>query len=513
MEEMYKVEDVRERCNMHTDEILEKLEQAKESGNFEETILSFFAACEMDMRTIWTCRDYLITDSESFFKKYPALISLRCVIEAMAGRLDSAEAFLDLLGKPIDDLKKSKPGPLDIIRIMTEIVMPQVDNVRALSHAYYLADSLNSPLLGLALTACRPSVINGFRDMTEFCPSMEANEAIVCKAIEKIYGRSGKGVYEVALAEWKYETGNAFEALLIIASVIPTLEGVKDVRCLFTAYMLQMRILVFGGQTKTTSEIFEKIRKKVEDNYYDELKDSLDAAICLYHCYEADYDYIENWLENKAPNENKDVFLMDMYCYLVKMRVYLQTGKYMLTILLSKQMISYLEQGHRPHDMCECLLLTAMACLKAGDEPRALENFIKALEIGNKYGYVRVFSDEGQIVVELIKLYKDACKRKDIEYIESFDEEWLKKIRGYALEVASRYPDYLKTRQEEYATLTKTERQIVLLMSMGLPNEDIANQMDKKVKTIKFHITNIFRKLNVSNRQQAINRAKEVGYL
>ena len=28
-----------------------------------------------------------------------------------------------------------------------------------------------------------------------------------------------------------------------------------------------------------------------------------------------------------------------------------------------------------------------------------------------------------------------------------------------------------------------------------------------------FHITNIFRKLKVKNRQQAINRAKEIGYL
>lgn len=501
------------RCQMRSDEVVEELEAAKNTGNLEEKIVEFFLFSEMDMLAIWKSRNYFIELPEDAYQRNPGLITVRALIEAMAGRLDNVDKLVGTLGKTPDDLEGYVCSPIDSARIMMEIILPQYNNDEFTRRVVYYAKTFNGSASRLALTACRPSVINGFRDVTFFCGNMEERKEILCETIDMIYGHSGKGVYEVALAEWKYETGDLFEALLTLASIIPTLEDEEDVRCLFAAYIIQMRILVIKGQTKTNSEIFIKIRDKITTHYYEELEASLDAVICLYHCYEADYDYIENWLESKAPNENGEVFLMDMYSYLVKMRCYLQTGKYMLTILLAKKMLNYLKQSYRPHDVCECLILSAMACLKAGDEENAVKELEAALDIGSQYGYIRVFADEGQMMVDLIKIYKDRCKSKEPGSYIDFNDEWLKKIRGLAIEVSHRYPNYLKTRQEEYAILTKTEKQIVLLMAAGLPNEEIAVQIDKKIKTVKFHITNIFGKLRVKNRQQAINRAREIGYL
>ena len=502
-----------ERCPMSTEEVLKELEVAKEEGVLEKKLVDLFLGYAMDMRTTWECRQYFRDLTDDVYQSNPGLLTVRVLIEAMAGRLENTEKLMAPLGKTPEDLTGYVCNPIDIARMMLEVVLPQFDDRQFVQRVTYLAKTMESPSNRLALTACRPSVINGFRDMTMHCPEMEEKKEEICQAIDMFYGNSGKGVYEVALAEWKYETGEMFDALLKLASIIPILDDEKDVRCLFVAHVLQMRILVIKGQTRIDSEIFDKIRDKITNHHYDELKASLDALICLYHCYEADYDYVDNWLEYTAPNENGEVFLMDMYCYLVKMRCYLLTGKYMLTTLLSKKLMNYLKQSHRPHDMCECLLLSAISCLKAGDEENAVKEFEQALFIGEQYGYVRLFADEGQAVVELIKLYKGKSRVKDQNTHRLFDEEWLKKIRGYAIEVAHRYPNYLKTRQEEYADLTKTERQIVLLMAAGLSNEGIAIQMDKKEKTVKFHITNIFAKLHVKNRQQAINRAREIGYL
>lgn len=502
-----------ERCPISTEEVIKELEVAREEGILEKKLVDLFLGYAMDMRTIWECRQYFRDLTDEVYQRNPGLLTVRVLIEAMAGRLEDTEKLMEPLGKTPEDLTGYVCTPLDVARMMLEIVLPQTDDRQFVQRINYLAKFMESPSNRLALTACRPSVINGFRDMTWLCPRMEEKKEEICRDIDMFYGNGGKGVYEVALAEWKYETGEMFEALLKLASIVPILDDEKDVRCLFAAYVLQMRILVIKGQTHIDSEIFEKIRDKVTKHHYDELKASLDAVISLYHCYEADYDYVENWLEHSAPNENDEMFLMDMYCYLVKMRCYLLTGKYMLTTLLTKKLMNYLKKSYRPHDLCECMLLSAIACLKAGDEENAVNELEQALSIGEQYGYVRIFADEGQVVVELLKLYKEKCKAKDSKEHRLFDEEWLKKIRGYAIEVANRYPNYLKTKQEEYADLTKTERQIVLLMAAGLPNEDIAIQMDKKEKTVKFHITNIFAKLHVKNRQQAINRAREIGYL
>jgi DNA-binding CsgD family transcriptional regulator len=55
-----------------------------------------------------------------------------------------------------------------------------------------------------------------------------------------------------------------------------------------------------------------------------------------------------------------------------------------------------------------------------------------------------------------------------------------------------------------FVQLTAKEREILGLMSDGLTNEQIAQKICRTERAIKYHISNIFRKLNVRNRSQAI---------
>ena len=66
---------------------------------------------------------------------------------------------------------------------------------------------------------------------------------------------------------------------------------------------------------------------------------------------------------------------------------------------------------------------------------------------------------------------------------------------------------------EYYETLTETEKKVLRLMALGMSNDEIAERMDRKAGTIKFHSNSIFRKLRVSNRQQAVNRGRGIGLL
>lgn len=500
-----------DRCPKRSDEVVKELAKAKEQGNLEQALLAIFCTYEMDMLIIWKCRDFLRACSDDFYRENVTMIAFRALVEAMAGNIEEAERFVGFLGTMPKDLSGYKLDAIGLILMMIKMVMPQYDNKAFFEITSFLTSALENPIKALAVTACRPSVINGFRDTTEIGPLMENHTEKIIDIIYKIYGNSGKGVYEVALAEWKYEIGDTFNALLLVAGTIPALEAERDIRCLFVAFVLQMKILIFGGQTKSTSEMFENIREKVKNRRFEELEASLEASICLYHCYEGDYEYIEDWLTNVAPNENDEIFMMDMYSYFVKMRCYLQTGKYMMTLLLSRKLTQYLQKGFRPHDVCECYILSAMACLKAGDKENAYIELDKALEIGSKLGYVRVFGDEGQIMLDLLSIYNLKVSKK--EALNVYDSSWIKRIKGVALEISNRYPDYLKSESELYGKLSKSEQQVLHMMAQGFKNDEIAFQLNVKTVTVKFHITNIFKKLMVQNRQQAINRAREIGYL
>jgi len=61
--------------------------------------------------------------------------------------------------------------------------------------------------------------------------------------------------------------------------------------------------------------------------------------------------------------------------------------------------------------------------------------------------------------------------------------------------------------------LSETQLGIVRLVAQGLTNREIAGQVHLSENTIKSHIQEIFRKLDVSNRVAAALRASEAGWL
>src|SRR5262249_17550219 len=67
--------------------------------------------------------------------------------------------------------------------------------------------------------------------------------------------------------------------------------------------------------------------------------------------------------------------------------------------------------------------------------------------------------------------------------------------------------------QASHRLLTGREREILRLMAAGKTNPQIAAQLVIGASTVKTHTLNIFRKLSVANRTQAIVRAQELGLL
>jgi DNA-binding NarL/FixJ family response regulator len=57
--------------------------------------------------------------------------------------------------------------------------------------------------------------------------------------------------------------------------------------------------------------------------------------------------------------------------------------------------------------------------------------------------------------------------------------------------------------EEQRADLSKREREVLALVAEGLPNKLIARRLEISEKTVKAHLTSIFRAIGVSDRMQA----------
>jgi ATP/maltotriose-dependent transcriptional regulator MalT len=78
---------------------------------------------------------------------------------------------------------------------------------------------------------------------------------------------------------------------------------------------------------------------------------------------------------------------------------------------------------------------------------------------------------------------------------------------------AYRILDSVTIRHRDRPFLTARENEILGLLAAGMTNPQIAAQLIIGAGTVKTHTLNIYRKLDVANRTQAIVRAQEWGLL
>ncbi len=64
---------------------------------------------------------------------------------------------------------------------------------------------------------------------------------------------------------------------------------------------------------------------------------------------------------------------------------------------------------------------------------------------------------------------------------------------------------------QAFPSLTDREREILNLIAQGHPNPSIAKELSLSTKTVGNYVSNIFTKLQVADRAQAIIRAREAG--
>ncbi len=64
--------------------------------------------------------------------------------------------------------------------------------------------------------------------------------------------------------------------------------------------------------------------------------------------------------------------------------------------------------------------------------------------------------------------------------------------------------DVRELRQDPLYSLTERERSLLIALSQGCTNKQLAHDLGISINTVKFHLRNLFEKLSVTNRAQAI---------
>lgn len=154
----------------------------------------------------------------------------------------------------------------------------------------------------------------------------------------------------------------------------------------------------------------------------------------------------------------------------------------------------------RQGNVVHLLALKAVVQHAQGDPEQALATLGQALELAEPEGYVRAFADERAPMARLLR--RMLTRSPASEYVRR-----LLDALGEPATVEKPSAAPLIER------LSEREVQVLRLIADGATNKEIADELVITVNTVKRHISNIFGKLEVSNRAQAIARARELNLL
>jgi len=150
----------------------------------------------------------------------------------------------------------------------------------------------------------------------------------------------------------------------------------------------------------------------------------------------------------------------------------------------------------RGGSLIEILILQAITCAAQGRAKAALAALDQALGLAEAEGFVRVFLDEGAPVVELLR-------RAVAQGLHA----------RYALHVLKAVGDTAAAPQPLLEPLSERELEVLRRVAAGYSNKAIAQDLVVAASTVKRHISNIYGKLAVGSRVQAVARARELGLL
>ena len=186
-------------------------------------------------------------------------------------------------------------------------------------------------------------------------------------------------------------------------------------------------------------------------------------------------------------------------------RVYMAQGNTSTALTVLEPLRRQAEAKGWEDERLRVMILQAIAHDARGEKDKALQLLGDALAMAEPGCFIRLFVDEGTPMAHL--LYEAAAHRIMPDYVGKllavFEAEKQK----------SEDKSYLSHAQPLIEPLSQRELEVLQLIAQGLSNREISERLFLALSSVKGHNLNIFGKLQVQRRTEAVARARELGLL
>jgi len=176
-------------------------------------------------------------------------------------------------------------------------------------------------------------------------------------------------------------------------------------------------------------------------------------------------------------------------------------------VLIDQEMGRAIATGRR-RDQIDLHLMTAAIQFRSDNRHAAIHSFVRAINLAVRRHLMRPFIEQKNAVKSILQ----SCRVKEFGLTQIGDIAFLDeiiKVCGVSAPATELDPQA----HGHLDPLTPRELELLLLLESGLDNSQIAARLSLSVPTVKWHLYNIYSKLEVKSRSGAIAKARSLHFL
>jgi LuxR family maltose regulon positive regulatory protein len=240
----------------------------------------------------------------------------------------------------------------------------------------------------------------------------------------------------------------------------------------------------------------------------------VEAQQAIVNLHMGSYNKAKEWADKIYPEIGAQIEFQHFEIYLAIVRADLTADRessgegdsLQRTETLLDELLKIADQRGARRYLIETLLLDALLQHHLNHATRSQQSLARAVELGESHAFMRVFLDEGDSLKQLLLEIEASEEFPSMSYLG----EIIKAFRDGPQEAAQRQDH---TPQGLVEPLSERELEVLAYLDTHLTSNEIAEILSIAVSTVRSHIKNIYSKLNVHNRNDAVLRAQELDLL
>ncbi|MFH0472726.1 HTH-type transcriptional regulator MalT [Kluyvera ascorbata] len=256
--------------------------------------------------------------------------------------------------------------------------------------------------------------------------------------------------------------------------------------------------------------------------YHSDWVSNADKVRVIYWQMVGDKKAAANWLRHTPkPEFANNHFLQGQWRNIARAQILL--GEFDSAEMVLEELNENARALRLMSDLNRNLLLLNQLHWQAGNKNEAQRVLLEALQLANRTGFISHFVIEGEAMAQQLRQLIQLNTLPELDQHRAqrilreinqhhrhkfahFDESFVERLLNHP-----EVPELIRT-----SPLTQREWQVLGLIYSGYSNEQIAGELDVAATTIKTHIRNLYQKLGVAHRQDAVlhaqNLLKMMGY-